>query len=223
VKSLIIPAYNEERRIGEVLDILKNGLRGYEIIVVDDGSTDRTREIALSKKVKVVSYKKNMGKGFAVKTGFLAASGEYIGFVDSDKSLEPKYIERVFEKLKDFDVSIASRYLKSSEIKINQPLLRRIFSRIFNFVVAKFLFGLKIEDTQCGCKAMRREAALYLAKNTITNGFEFDVEMLWRAKMKGYKIIEVPVVWGHDKNSTFSLKKGPKMFLYLLRVRLLKK
>jgi dolichyl-phosphate beta-glucosyltransferase len=205
------------------LDILKNSLKGYEIIVVDDGSRDRTKEIALSKKVKVISYKKNRGKGFAVKTGFLAASGEYIGFVDADKSLKPIYIKRVFEKLKDFDVSIASRYLKNSEIKIKQPLLRIIFSRIFNLVVAKFLFGLEIEDTQCGCKAMRREAALYLAKNTITDGFEFDVEMLWRAKLRGYKITEVPVVWEHDKNSTFSLKKGPKMFLYLLKVRFLKK
>jgi dolichyl-phosphate beta-glucosyltransferase len=205
------------------LDILKNSLKGYEIIVVDDGSRDRTKEIALSKKVKVISYKKNRGKGFAVKTGFLAASGEYIGFVDADKSLKPIYIKRVFEKLKDFDVSIASRYLKNSEIKIKQPLLRIIFSRIFNLVVAKFLFGLEIEDTQCGCKAMRREAALYLSKNTITDGFEFDVEMLWRAKLRGYKITEVPVVWEHDKNSTFSLKKGPKMFLYLLKVRFLKK
>ena len=223
MRSLIIPAYNEEKRIGEVLDILKANLKGYEIIVVEDGSTDNTKNIALSKGVKVLSFKKNRGKGFGVKMGFLSAKGNYIGFVDADKSLKPKYIKKVFDNLKNCDVSIASRYLKSSKIRVNQPLLRRLASRIFNILIVRFMFGLKVHDSQCGCKAMKRDVALYLAKNTKSDGFEFDVEMLWKAKNKGYKILEVPVVWSHNKPSTFSLKKGPKMFLSLLKIRFLKK
>jgi glycosyltransferase involved in cell wall biosynthesis len=219
MRSLIIPVYNEEKRIGEVIDMLKSNLKGYEIIVVEDGSTDNTRNIALSKGVKVISFKENKGKGFGVKMGFLSAKGKYIGFVDSDKSIKPIYIKKVFDNLKNCDVSIASRYLKSSKIKVKQPFFRRLASRIFNILIVRLLFGLNIHDSQCGCKAMKREAALYLAKNTKSNGFEFDVEMLWRAKKKGYKILEVPIVWSHNKPSTFSLKKGPKMILSLLKIR----
>jgi len=223
MRSLIIPAYNEEKRIGEVLDILTKKLKDYEIIVVDDGSTDKTKEIALSKGVKVISYKKNRGKGYAVKKGFLNANGDLIGFVDADKSISYIYIERVFDALKDADVAIASRRSKDSKITVKQPLIRRLASRLFNLFVVRLVFGLDISDSQCGCKAMKKEAAKYLARKTESNGFEFDVEMLWLAKLRGYKIKEVPVVWKHEKNSTFNLSKGPKMFLSLINIRVKKR
>ncbi len=218
-RSLVIPAFNEEKRIGKVLDILLKELKEYEIIVVDDGSKDKTADIAFSKGVKVIRNKKNMGKGYAVKIGFLAANGDYIGFVDSDNSLHPRYIKKVFDSLHNFDVAIASRYLKDSKIKIKQPLERIIASRFFNIFVARLLFGLDISDTQCGCKAARKEVAKYLAKKTISNEFEFDVEMLWRAKLKKYRIKEVSVIWNHEKHSKFNLSKGPKMILSLIKIR----
>ncbi|MCX8178884.1 MAG: glycosyltransferase family 2 protein [Candidatus Aenigmarchaeota archaeon] len=219
MRSLIIPAYNEEKRIGEVLDILVKSFSNYEIIVVDDGSKDKTKEIALSKGVKVVSYKKNKGKGFAVKKGLLHAIGDIIGFVDADKSINPLYIKKVFDESEHADMSIATRRNKNSRIIIRQPIMRVIFSLIFNLVVVRLIFGLNISDSQCGCKAMKRNVAKYLAKNMKSKGFEFDVEMLWLAKMKNYKIKEVPVVWKHEKNSTFNLLNGPKMFLSLIKIR----
>ncbi|MBU5688207.1 MAG: glycosyltransferase family 2 protein [Candidatus Aenigmarchaeota archaeon] len=219
MRSLIIPAYNEEKRIGEVLEILLKNLSDYEIIVVNDGSKDKTEKIALSKGVKVISYKKNKGKGHAVKIGFLHANGDFIGFVDADKSIDPKYIKKVFDSLSQADIAIATRRNKKSKIVIQQPLIRRLASLIFNIFVVRIMFNLNISDSQCGCKAMKKEVAKYLAKKTISNGFEFDVEMLWKAKLKGYKIIEVPVIWKHEKNSTFNLLNGPKMFLSLIKIR----
>lgn len=219
MRSLIIPAYNEEKRIGEVLDIILKKLPNYEIIVVDDGSKDKTKEIALSKGVKVISYTPNKGKGYAVKKGFLHSKGEFVGFVDADKSIDPKYIEKIFDNLNYADIAIATRRHKKSKIIRRQPIIRILASLLFNIFVVRFIFNLNISDSQCGCKAMRKEVAKYLATKTKSNRFEFDVEMLWRAKLKGYKIVEVPVVWGHENNSTFNLLNGPKMFLSLIKIR----
>jgi len=225
--SLVIPAYNEEDRIKTVLSRYANHfhLQDQEIIVVCEG-TDSTRNIVkkLSKKcpnVKLLSFEKRLGKGGGIIEGFKAAKGERIGFADADESVEPDDIKKMFDLLSRVDGVIASRKLKESRILVKQPLKRRIASKIFNILVRMF-FGLNFKDTQCGAKVFRKEAIKNVLVELNTKGFEFDVELLWRLKNKGYKVIEFPITWKHSEGSNFSLSNAPKMFFSLLKVRLWK-
>lgn len=220
--SVIIPAYNEEKRIGPVIDKIKETFSNndYEIIVVDDGSVDSTYELAKSKGVFVIRHEKNKGKGAAIKTGFSNANGDVVGFIDSDRSVDSYYIKKIFDFVvsNDCDIVIASRSVPESKIIVPAPLARRIASKIFSFFV-RFLFGLKFKDTQCGCKAMKCIVAKNLSKEIKSNGFEFDVEFLWRAKNYGYKIVEIPIEWKHERDSKFSLIYGFKMVISLIKIR----
>lgn len=216
--SIIVPAYNEEKRIKKVLEKLMAGFEDYEIIVVDDGSKDMTGEIAKSLGVIVVRHERNIGKGGAIRTGFLHAKGSIVGFVDADESIAALDIKKVFESGVGDRIAIASRCHVNSKIPIKQPLVRRFASRGFNILV-RLLFGLSINDTQCGCKAMESEIARELAREATSKGFEFDAEILWLASKKGYKIEEVPITWRHEEGSTFSLKYAMPMFVNLLKIR----
>lgn len=216
--SVVIPAHNEEKRIGEVLSKIKEELKDCEIIVVDDGSSDRTYDIARGHYVRVIKHKKNMGKGAAVKTGFKNASGDLVGFIDADKSTNINDLKNIFESLNRCDIAIASRYVENSRIIVKQPLLRQLMSKLFN-VFIRIVFGLHIKDTQCGCKTMKTSVAKEIAREMKSNGFEFDVELLWIAKKKGYKIEEIPITWKHERGSRFSFKHMPKMFVSLIKTR----
>jgi len=223
--SLVIPAYNEEDRIETALSNYYNPFQDQEIIIVCDG-TDNTRNIVgeLSKKhpnIKLLIFEKRLGKGGAVIEGFKAAEGERIGFVDADGAVEPDDIKRMFDLLSQVDGVIASRRLKESKILVRQPLKRRIASKIFNILV-RIIFGLNFKDTQCGAKVFRKEAIKNVSGELNTKGFEFDVELLWRLKKRGYKVIEFPITWKHSEGSGFSLSNAPKMFFSLLKVRLWK-
>lgn len=127
----------------------------------------------------------------------------------------------MFDALSDADGVIASRRVKGSQILIKQSLKRRIASKSFNIIV-RIIFGLHFKDTQCGAKVFRKEAIKDVLSELKTKGFEFDVELLWRLKKKGYKIIEFPITWKHSEGSTFSLSNAPKMFFSLLKVRIWK-
>jgi glycosyltransferase involved in cell wall biosynthesis len=221
--SIVIPVYNEERRIRGVLENYGNSFPNYEIVVVCNGCTDNSLNIVkeLKKKysqINILNFEKKLGKGGAVLEGFKFCKGEIIGFVDADDSIEPEEIKKLLILLEKVDVIIGSRWLRDSEIIVKQSLLRRVASRIFNFLVRK-IFNLSFKDTQCGVKFFRREAIENVLKKIKSKGYEFDVEILWRLKNRNYKIREVPISWKHSKDSRFSLWNSPIMFISLLKIR----
>lgn len=169
--------------------------------------------------LKLLEFNKKLGKGCAIIEGMRTAKHDKVGFVDADESIEPGDLKRMFDELLRADCVIASRRLKESRIPVKQPLKRRISSRVFNILVS-IIFGLNIKDTQCGAKVFRKEVIRGVLNNIKTKGFEFDVELLWRLKKKGYNIAEFPVTWKHSPGSSFGLGNAPMMLLSLLKVRL---
>lgn len=220
--SIIIPAYNEELRIKSVVISLSEHLPGKEIVVVCDG-VDSTKNIVeeMSIKrnnIKFMNFDRRLGKGGAIIEGFKAAKGDKIGFVDADESVSPEDVKTLFDFVGKADGIIASRRLKSSKILIKQPIERRAASKIFNIFV-RLLFGLPFKDTQCGAKVFKREAIFDILDELETRGFEIDVEILWRLKNKGYKVIEYPITWKHSEGSKFKLAQSKSMLISLLRLR----
>jgi glycosyltransferase involved in cell wall biosynthesis len=225
--SLVIPAYNEEKRIEDVLKAYKDVAD--EVIVVANGCTDATVEIVgkFSKKypnIKLVVFEEKLGKGGAVIEGFRKASHSIVGFVDSDLSVPPEELKRLVRILKsgEFAGVIGSRRAEGSEIVIKQPFFRRLSSRIFNLLV-RTLFGLKFKDTQCGAKIFRKSAIDAVIDSIYTKGYEFDVELLWKLDKKGFVIKEVGIRWRHSGESKFRLSYGPEMLINLLRIRFFSK
>jgi glycosyltransferase involved in cell wall biosynthesis len=221
--SVIIPAYNEEARIEQTLIDYRAGLaaRGaYEIIVVCDGSTDRTAEIA-AKYARVLQFPQRLGKGGGVIEGFKAAKGEVVGYTDADNSLKIDQFLRLIDEMDRTGAGcvIADRKSREALILESQYLVRRLASESFNFLFSRALFGLKVRDSQCGGKIFRREHIDRILPKMECTGFEFDVELLWRLKNAGCNIVELPVVWKDDKGSTFSFKYVPSMFFNLVKVR----
>ncbi len=227
--SLIIPVYNEENLIEKTvkeLDLfIKKQKEPWEIIFVDDGSTDNSLAILKNFKpkfFKIISYSKNQGKGFALKKGVFHASGDYIGFTDSDLAYSFENLKKVIKPLIDFDISIGSRSLSSdNHEKINQ--LRRVLGKGFN-ILTRILLGFKFKDTQCGLKAFKSKVAKDLFSKQTIKGFSFDTEILYLAKKKKYtlKETEAIVLKSHlNKKSKVNLLLDPlKMFLDLLKIRI---
>jgi len=220
--SLVMPAYNEANTIEAVVErvdhvVKQTGLK-YELIVVDDGSVDDTRKRAINfannnSHVKVVSYARNIGKGHAIKTGFVHAKGDAIIFMDSDLDIDPKQITRYIHALKHSDMVIASKWHPQSTVDI--PLMRKILGYSFNLLV-KLLTGLRFKDTQTGLKAIRRNALEKILPKLIVKGYAFDVELMVVAKLYGLKVFELPV--DIRMRGIFSLQKVQRMFLDLLRI-----
>ena len=220
--SIIIPAYNEERRVQNTL-ILYLDYFDCEIIVVCDGQ-DGSAEIVknLSKKypkIKLLKFISKLGKGGAIIEGFKKSSGDYVGFVDADEAVSPEQFEILLNELENSDCAIGSRRIYGSEILRRQPLKRVISSRIFN-TLSNGLFDLRIKDTQCGAKVFRRKVIENVLHKLKSTGFEFDVELLWRIKKEGFSIKEVPIIWRHIDKSSFSLKYAPAMFVGLIKRRI---
>lgn len=227
--SVVIPAFNETNRlpptVRAVEQYLRQSNRRSELIIVDDGSTDGTadvvdRMIREGLKLHVLKHDHNRGKGAAVRTGMLAATGEVVLFTDADLSTPIADVERLLDAITaGADVAIGSRALDRSLIEVHQPWLRDRMGRVFNlFVQAILLPGLK--DTQCGFKAFRRSAARDLFSVTESDGFEFDTEVLYRARRTGLAICEVPVHWRNNPDTRVNaLLDSPKMFLALFRIR----
>lgn len=221
--SIILPAYNEEARILESLKKLrayfsKTG-EAYEIIVVNDGSKDRTRKIVkkFSKKnreVQLLNHITNKGKGAAIKTGFSKANGKRIVFCDADLATPPKDVHRLLKELSTCDIAIASRYLPESKIII--PYYRTILSKVYN-QLTKILFKHSFTDTQCGFKAFKKSVKS-LVQQVKSDYYTFDVEMLINAKKSNLKIEEVPIKWKH--NTGTSLKGGTPFKILLNTIKL---
>ena len=181
--SVIIPAYNEGKRIGKTLDRCISYLKkkyDSEIIVVDDGSTDDTKKIVKKfKNVKLITYGTNQGKGHAVKVGVLNSSGDYILFCDADLSTPIEEAEKLMEYIKKYDVVVASRALKNSEVETK--IYRKLLGRVFAFFVNLFAVP-EIKDTQCGFKLFRRKCAFDIFNKQKIKGWAFDVEVLFLGK-----------------------------------------
>src|SRR3989338_946887 len=225
--SIIIPAYNEEKRISKtvarILEFFEKKKVDFEIIVVNDGSNDKTSEavkIFRNKKIRLLEFSPNHGKGFAVKQGMLNAKGDIILFSDADLSTPIEEFDKLINYIKDFDVIIGSRSIKGANVVKHQPFYRELMGKIFNKIVR--LFTIRgIIDTQCGFKIFNQKAAKDVFSRTRITGFGFDVEALFLAKISGYKIKEVPVTWINDEQTKISpVKDSLKMFIEVLKIRI---
>jgi glycosyltransferase involved in cell wall biosynthesis len=194
--TVILPCYNEAERLPGTLQTLLTHLSAVpgevEVLVVDDGSSDATVQVAegvaaVDERVNVLSYRPNRGKGFAVRTGMLAAGGELLLFTDADGSYSPSDLDRVVAALREAPVAIGSRAGQA-----NGPIARRAASRVFNLAIRGAL-GLPFGDTQSGLKGFRRAAAQLIFSQAQVDGFAFDVEVLWLARQLRLEVAEVHV------------------------------
>ena len=224
--SLIIPAYNEENRIIKTLNHVERYLQSqdykYEIIVVNDGSTDRTSEIVKKDfpEVRIISFDKNRGKGYAVKTGMKSAIGEYRVFYDADASTPIEELANIWPKFEDgAEVVIGSRALPESNIEIHQPFYREIMGKTFNIFVK--LFALRdFPDTQCGFKGFTSKASEIIFPRQTLNRFSFDAEILYIGKKHNLKIDQIPVKWINSPASRVNaLTDSTRMLFDLLSIK----
>jgi len=224
--SVIVPAYNEEKRIGETLKYIINYLSkqeySWEIVVVDDGSRDRTsqtvKDLGLAG-VRVVRNDPNLGKGGSVKRGMLEAKGEFRLFCDADNATPFEEIEKFWPAINEKNVVIGSRYMKGSNIVIEQTFLRRLLSRLGNILVQIILLP-GLPDTQCGFKMFTGESAERIFPRQTVNRWGFDMEILYIARKLGYKVRQVPVNWYDRTGSTLqSSNVFLKTFSELLKIR----
>ncbi|MCY4018861.1 MAG: glycosyltransferase family 2 protein [Chloroflexi bacterium] len=212
--SIVIPAHNEESRLAPSLAQINAYLQGqdysFEVIIVENGSKDRTFEVASEfaeacSHICVIQSPDNMrGKGLAVKQGMLAATGEWRFICDADLSMRIEDIARFLPPASDgFDLIIASREAPGAQ-RVDEPEYRHLIGRINNWII-KLAALDDFEDTQCGFKMFSRSAAIDLFGVQKMNGIGFDVELLYIAKRRGYKIKEVPITWYYDPYSTMRL------------------
>ncbi|HSF32117.1 MAG TPA: dolichyl-phosphate beta-glucosyltransferase [Candidatus Tectomicrobia bacterium] len=227
--SIVIPAYNEEPRISKTLQTvcayLKQQPYPAEVIVVDDGSGDATADTVTPfcggvPPVHLLHNGWNRGKGFSVRRGFLHAHGEYLLFSDADLSTPIEEVEKLLAALQGpCSVAIGSRALPASRVEVSQPWYRQSMGRFFNALV-QALAVPGVQDTQCGFKCFRREAALAICQRMTSERFGFDVEMLYLARRLGYLIHEVPVVWRNSPQTrVHALRDSLSMCWDLLRIR----
>lgn len=227
--SIIIPAYNEAERIGptleRVLAYLAEKLPESEVLVVDDGSKDRTCEVveAIARdapRLRLLRQPRNRGKGAAVRRGALEAKGAHVLFCDADLATPIEEVEKLMPFVREgYDVVIGSRALDASDIRARQPRLRETMGKTFN-VIVQMLAMRGIRDTQCGFKLFTRKAADRLFPLQTIDGFAFDVELLVLAQKLGLRVREVPVVWFHVEASKVSpLTDATRMFADVVTIR----
>jgi len=224
--SVVIPAYNEEKRLPptlkEVVEYLKKQNFSWEVLVVNDGSSDNTAKVVAEfaqshPNVRLIDNKTNQGKGAVVKQGMLEAKGEWRLFMDADNSTPISEVEELWPFIKDYEVIIGSRYVQGSKITEKQPFIRRFISRAGNILI-QLLILPGIQDTQCGFKMFSQKATETVFPKQRFMRWSFDMEILAIAKRAGFKIKEVPVVW---RNAPQSKLKAVKAALRTLKDLLL--
>lgn len=229
--SIVIPAYNEEKRLPAtlraVIEYLESRNPGaWEVLVVNDGSRDGTARVAAdfadgNPCVHLIENPGNRGKGFSVRHGMLKAQGEWILFTDSDLSAPIEELDKLQAAVreKDAEVAIGSRAVDRSLIDVHQSVFRETAGRIFNLLM-RFLTGLPFRDTQCGFKLFSARAARETFRRQRIERWGFDVEVLFIARKLGFKAVEVPVRWSHSEGTKINmLSDSANMFLDLVRVR----
>jgi len=226
--SIVIPAYNEERRLPRTLerirDYLSDKKMNAEIIVVNDGSRDATPKLVQQwseqwPAVRLVSNPGNRGKGYSVRHGMLEARGRLAIFTDADLSAPIEEAEKLLAALADADVAIGSRALDRSLIAVHESRFRELAGILFNLIV-RGMTGVHFQDTQCGFKAFALERCKIIFEQQRIEGFGFDPEILFLAKRHGLRVVEIPVRWAHDPaTKVHLLRDSVRMFTDLLRIR----
>jgi dolichol-phosphate mannosyltransferase len=221
--SIVIPAYNEENRIRQLFGTIDR-FDGELIVVCDgtDGTAGVVEEIARTRtdlNIRCLSFDHRLGKGGGVIAGLSAAHAPLVGFCDADGSTTIAEMLRLFSFLGTNDGAIGSRWVEGSSLKVRQGILRRFESRSFNFLI-RCLFGLSFHDTQCGAKVFRKTAIDTIITSMVSRGFEFDVELLWRLRRAGCRVIEVPIEWQNKGDSRVRKRDMMRMVAGLFRVRL---
>lgn len=224
--SIVIPAYNESLRLGptlrRVVDYARQKGVAYEVLVVDDGSADDTSEVARTfepEGVRVLRQEVNRGKGAVIKVGVLASRGRRVLLVDADLSTPIEDLERLEPRLADAQVVLGSRAVADSDILLHQPFYREMMGRVFNLIVQ--LSGVRgLRDTQCGFKLLDGDVARQLFTELQTERFAYDVELVWLARRRGYKVVEVGVRWADSPASKVNpLTDSARMFWDVLALR----
>ena len=228
--TIVVPAFNEGSRLGSTL----KGIRSYadsktfslEVIVVDDGSRDRTPELLAEfakhfPAMRVFRHEQNRGKGYTVRRGVLEAQGEFVAFSDADLSAPIEEVDHLLRALESSgaDAAVGSRALKRELIGVHQPWFREFGGRLFNLLVRLFT-GLKLRDTQCGLKLFRRTTTRRAFELQRVVGFGFDPELLFLIERLGGKVVEVPVRWNDNPaTKVHFLRDATRMTLGLLLLR----
>ena len=226
--SIIIPAHNEERRLPgsleKIVAFLERQDYQAEVIVVDNGSRDNTSGVVegFMARYPFISLirEERRGKGLAVKLGMLAARGEYLFLCDADLSMPIEEVAKFLPpQLEDYDVAIASREVEGAR-RYGEPPHRHLMGRVFNLIV-RLLAVRGFQDTQCGFKCFRREVARDIFSRQTMEGWGFDVEVLFIAQKRGYRIVEVPINWYYMANSRVRpIRDSIRMFREVLQVRI---
>ena len=226
--SIVIPSFNEELRLPLTLANISAYIRASkpetEVIVVDDGSTDRTTDVANSfrgeiQRLRVIANDRNRGKGYSVRHGMLEARGRVVLFTDADLSAPIDEADKLLAALADHDVAIGSRALDRSLIAVHQSVFREYAGMIFNFIVRAIL-RLPFVDTQCGFKAFRRDRCRVVFQQQRIERFGFDPELLYLARHHGLSAVEIPVRWAHSPATKVSMwRDSIQMFLDVFIIR----
>jgi dolichyl-phosphate beta-glucosyltransferase len=215
--SVVIPAYNEERRIGRTLTELIRYLKGKdfasEIIVVDDGCTDGTRDVVAGfgderLPVSLVGYGRNMGKGYAIKTGMLKAGGEYVLFTDADLSTPVEMFDRFLPFIREgWEVILGTRKTDGAQIDKHQPKYRENMGKVFTWL-SNAILGLHVTDFTCGFKCFHQRTIQPVFGSQRICGWSYDTEIVFIASSKGFRIREVPVRWFNDEATRVRLLRN---------------
>ncbi|OGR82633.1 MAG: hypothetical protein A2901_07605 [Elusimicrobia bacterium RIFCSPLOWO2_01_FULL_54_10] len=226
--SVVIPAYNESAHIVSTLEKISKYLAErktpYEILVVDDGSSDDTATVVKAladsnSAIRLIRNDGNQGKGSAVKRGVINSWGEMVYFTDADLSTPIEEIEKFFPQFPHHDVVIGSRSIAGAEVRVHEPFYREILGKLFNKFARVLCVGGFV-DTQCGAKMFRKDPAQMIFPLIQTSRFSFDVEVLLVARRLGYKIKELPIRWFYSANTSVRmLEDGPRMLWDLFRIR----
>jgi dolichyl-phosphate beta-glucosyltransferase len=227
--SIVVPCYNEEQRLPRTIEQIERYLAGtmasYELILVDDGSSDGTRKIMdaaadRNRSIRLEALPHNRGKGRALAEGVAVARGAEILVTDADLSTPIEELDKLQAELRGgAGVAIASRAMKKSRVEVSQPIYRVLMGKAFNLLVQAVLLP-GIWDTQCGFKLFRADVAHDAFARLTTDGFGYDPEVLYRAKRRGVRIAEVPVIWRNSAPTKVSpIKSSLDMFRHVLRIR----
>ena len=226
--SIIVPSYNEELRLPASLDriaaYVAGSSRSTEVLVVDDGSKDKTAEVATSYSgrnlnLRVLKNGENRGKGYSVRHGMLEARGEVVLFSDADLSAPIEEAEKLLAAMGQYDVAIGSRAMDRSLIKVHESLFREFAGIVFNKIV-RLVLRLPFVDTQCGFKAFRRERCGIIFRQQRIERFGFDPELLYLARHHGLKSVEIPVRWSHSPATKINMMRDSiQMFVDVFTIR----
>jgi glycosyltransferase involved in cell wall biosynthesis len=226
--SIVIPSFNEEKRLPGTLERIASYInasdRETEVIVVDDGSTDRTIRVAESFRGKIADFRvvsngQNRGKGYSVRHGFMESRGEIVLFTDADLSAPIEEADKLLAKMDEYNLAIGSRAVNRELIEVHESRFREFAGIIFNWIV-RLILRLPFVDTQCGFKAFRREKCRIIFEQQTIERFGFDPELLYLARHHGLRIAEVAVRWAHSPATKVNMwRDSVRMFLDVVIIR----